>query len=479
MKKRADIYFLIYLATLMSLFAIEAELGDYQEHQKDILFQVANERIEDLVEVVPDYGNSLEILSPDEGEIYQLNMEISGDYVQGSLKGKARFTLLDSTLNINPIEVPLEELGGIGDGKKYYSILTDLSIFGDHDTSRFKIGLELTGDLEITDETFNHWVASYGSEEVAEVIKHNIESKGSFRITKYLDALVVPSDGGQIPIPEFGISLADESGLKTITDIPWKTKIFVQGVSSPDEYTMNIIKGNKLITDEKYDGHQITLTGKTNVKSVIIFSVTRTEFGTETLTKSIPIDVFPAAWESKSLPDEIYLGDQVYFDGRVKGIESAETGLKISSSLIAGGSKTTSAADFLGPYSSPGTVTIEAMYGEYVISGLKQTITVKPPPPPKIENLGLYKGTPNQFYCRVTVYGKDTKLAPVKLFPKSGMAGFTLINTKAMEGRTEYEFAFGINKPSAGNVTPVEFMVLDSGGKKSEVKWSLNYKEVG
>jgi len=474
MKKRADIYFLIYLATLMSFFAIEAELGDYQDHQKDILLQVANERIEDLVHVTPDYGNNFPIPESSDEDKYRLNMEISGDFLQTSLQGKAKFTILDTTREIDPISVPLLEVESTGSGENYYSILTDLSIFGDYDTSMFKISLELEGDLEITDETYDFWIDSYGSEDVADVIKHNIESMGSFSITKHLDALVIPKYGVKV-IPPFDVSLGDES-VTTIQDIPWVTKIFIQGVSDPNKYDFSIIKGKNIVSDISYSGHQVTLTGKTSSKSVLRFNVTRLLDGLN-LTRQITINVTPPMWESSDLPDEIYFGDKILFDGRVKGISSTNTCLELSGVPESSGTSRTPAAVFLGPYSSKGTITVQAMYGNYAISSLSKTINIKSPPPPKPVNSGLYGNEPNTYHCNVTVYGAENALSPKKLIHKSGVDQSDLIDEKSENGRTVYHFWFKIAQPNSGSTTPVEIMVQDKNSQQTTVEWELLWQD--
>ena len=51
--KKVEVYFLINLGAILSLFAIEGELARYMSRQDDILKNVAQDKLQDLVEVAP------------------------------------------------------------------------------------------------------------------------------------------------------------------------------------------------------------------------------------------------------------------------------------------------------------------------------------------------------------------------------------------------------------------------------------------
>ncbi len=44
--KKVEVYFLINLGAILSLFAIEGELGEYMRRQDDILLEVAKDKLE-------------------------------------------------------------------------------------------------------------------------------------------------------------------------------------------------------------------------------------------------------------------------------------------------------------------------------------------------------------------------------------------------------------------------------------------------
>ena len=49
--KKVEVYFLINLGAILSLFAIEGELARYMSRQDDILKNVAQDKLQDLVEI--------------------------------------------------------------------------------------------------------------------------------------------------------------------------------------------------------------------------------------------------------------------------------------------------------------------------------------------------------------------------------------------------------------------------------------------
>ena len=49
--KKVEVYFLINLGAILSLFAIEGELAEYKNRQDDILKNVAQDKLQTLVEI--------------------------------------------------------------------------------------------------------------------------------------------------------------------------------------------------------------------------------------------------------------------------------------------------------------------------------------------------------------------------------------------------------------------------------------------
>ena len=84
--KKVEIYFLINLGSILSLFAIEGELHLYKQRQDDILKNVAKDKLETLVEISDVESNY------DDPDYYRLFFNVDGQYEQGSIEFEPSFT---------------------------------------------------------------------------------------------------------------------------------------------------------------------------------------------------------------------------------------------------------------------------------------------------------------------------------------------------------------------------------------------------
>ena len=81
---RVEIYFVIYLATILSFFAVEGEMRSYKKKQNDIILAIAKDKIEQLVEI-----DRIDVLHLD--DTLQINLKLNGFFESKSLKGEMRF----------------------------------------------------------------------------------------------------------------------------------------------------------------------------------------------------------------------------------------------------------------------------------------------------------------------------------------------------------------------------------------------------
>ena len=77
--KKVEVYFLINLGAILSLFAIEGELAVYMSRQNDILKNVAQDKLQDLVEISNVESNY------DDPDYYRLFFDVDGQYEKGSI----------------------------------------------------------------------------------------------------------------------------------------------------------------------------------------------------------------------------------------------------------------------------------------------------------------------------------------------------------------------------------------------------------
>ena len=88
--KKVEVYFLINLGAILSLFAIEGELGEYMRRQDDILLEVAKDKLESMVSI--ENINSLHSDS-----LYKFTFDLQGEYEENSVQVKTKFTLNDTS----------------------------------------------------------------------------------------------------------------------------------------------------------------------------------------------------------------------------------------------------------------------------------------------------------------------------------------------------------------------------------------------
>ena len=99
--KKIEVYFLINLSAILSLFAIEGELAQYMSRQDDILKSVAKDKLQDLVVV-----NNVES-NYDDPDYYRLFVDANGQYEKGTVEFKPSFTT--SIINVDEDGVELDE----------------------------------------------------------------------------------------------------------------------------------------------------------------------------------------------------------------------------------------------------------------------------------------------------------------------------------------------------------------------------------
>ena len=84
--KKVEVYFLINLGAILSLFAIEGELAEYKERQNDILLTAADDKLKTLVQINNVKSNY------DDENTYRLTFDLDGEYERGTVEFEPSFT---------------------------------------------------------------------------------------------------------------------------------------------------------------------------------------------------------------------------------------------------------------------------------------------------------------------------------------------------------------------------------------------------
>ena len=158
--KKVEVYFLINLGAILSIFAIEGELGEYMRRQNDILLEVAKDKLESMVSV--DNINSL-----NSDSLYKFTFNLDGEYEENSTNVEATFTLNDTSVSNMQYTVSSKAVEKEGS----YVAEVPLSDFDVYQDKRFDVELLIGFKPEISDQTLSDWADIFGSEKIASKIE--------------------------------------------------------------------------------------------------------------------------------------------------------------------------------------------------------------------------------------------------------------------------------------------------------------------
>ena len=161
--KKVEIYFLINLGAILSIFAIEGELGEYMRRQDDILLEVAKDKLESMVSI-----ENINSLNSD--SLYKFTFNLDGEYEDNSANVEANFTLNDTSASDIQYSVSSKAVEKEGS----YVAEIPLSDFDVYQNKRFDVELIIGFKPEISNLTMNNWASVFGSEKIATKIEKNI-----------------------------------------------------------------------------------------------------------------------------------------------------------------------------------------------------------------------------------------------------------------------------------------------------------------
>ena len=183
--KKVEVYFLINLGAILSLFAIEGELAKYKRKQGDILLEVAKDKLEAMVDV-----NNINSLNSD--SLYKFTFDLEGEYDRESVDVTAEFNLNDTTALNDELNLSAKAVRKEGS----YVAEIPISQFETFQNKRFDVSLDIGFLPNISSSTIDDWTVIFGSDNIAKKIEDNINKKvsrdGAFRMTRELDAAIVP-----------------------------------------------------------------------------------------------------------------------------------------------------------------------------------------------------------------------------------------------------------------------------------------------
>ena len=462
--KKVEVYFLINLGAILSLFAIEGELAEYKNRQDDILKNVAQDKLQTLVEISNVESN---YENPDH---YRLFFNVEGQYEQGSIEFNPSFTTsivevdgdevkVDDTYDWELDSVTVESYKDDGSENRYVAKVKLKSVEENYLNQPFDVDLGVKFIPDIDSVTYNQWSEAFGNYKVTnkllKIINKEVSREGSFTISREFDTPItlIYMDGQQ---SEFFV-LFDKEKYTVLRGLNWEIPFSVGGVNTDADFSVELASGKDLVKELVPGLPRAYIKGKGTGGGTVEVVGLRKRDKKSSITSARIVVVDPQ-YSSPSEEKEIYIGEQYVFDSRVKDVDRDKISVKISGSAV--NTKTFNSFEAKLTPKSRGQVKFETFVDGNVVKGLAHEVKVRKIPPPKLEFKRIGKGS-NNLLLTVTTYGnKNGKKAVV---PLSGIYGKLEEEQpeKRIGNRRVVKYSFELDEPQFGETTEIKIKVID------------------
>ena len=237
--KKVEVYFLINLGAILSLFAIEGELAIYMSRQDDILKNVAQDKLQTLVEI-----NNVES-NYEDPDHYRLFFDVEGQYEKGSVEFNPSFTTsiievegeelkVDDDYDWELDSVVVEPYTDEGDENRYVAKVALGSVNEEYLNQPFNVDLGIKFIPDIDTVTYNNWSTAFGdykiTDKLLKIIDSEVSREGSFSMNREFDTPItlIYMDGQQ---SEFFV-LFDKENYTVLRGLNWEIPFSVGGENS-------------------------------------------------------------------------------------------------------------------------------------------------------------------------------------------------------------------------------------------------------
>ncbi len=462
--KKVEVYFLINLGAILSLFAIEGELAEYKNRQDDILKNVAQDKLQTLVEISNVESNY------EDPDHYRLFFNVEGQYEQGSIEFNPSFTTsivevdgdevkVDDTYDWELDSVTVEPYKDDGSENRYVAKVQLKSVEENYLNQPFDVDLGVKFIPDIDSVTYNQWSEAFGDYKVTnkllKIINKEVSREGSFTINREFDTPItlIYMDGQQ---SEFFV-LFDKEKYTVLRGLNWEIPFSVGGVNTDADFSVELASGKDLVKELVPGLPRAYIKGKGTGGGTVEVVGLRKRDKKSSITSARIVVVDPQ-YSSPSEEKEIYIGEQYVFDSRVKDVDRDKISVKISGSAV--NTKTFNSFEAKLTPKSRGQVKFETFVDGNVVKGLAHEVKVRKIPPPKLEFKRIGKGS-NNLLLTVTTYGnKNGKKAVV---PLSGIYGKLEEEQpeKRIGNRRVVKYSFELDEPQFGETTEIKIKVID------------------
>ena len=457
MKPKVEVYFVIYLATIISFFAVETEVRRYKKNQDNLLLQASQAQINKIIQISEnsswdgDYSN------------FKLDVFIDGDYLKDNFKAMASFKFPEDEKANEPVfkTYRTDTLKLVNRNQNKYSVELKTKEFGKYRNVEGEIELEVQYVPAFSEEKMNYWAEVFGGEKIAKKIKRILDKKvkeqGPFSVFKDIKKKFKP--GGEGIVTKFNLAF-DSKERAVLKGIPWRIPVTVGGVFSEKDFVLEVTSGKQLIDSIEIDHPRSYLYGRG--LSVGNIEITGAREDGETAKDRIKLNLFQPQYEVESIVNEFYIDESFPFDARIKEVGSDKISVEVTSSLIKGNKLAFGSPNFeIGPFKKEGKVKIGVFVDGNKVSSLDRIYKVKRPGPPQIT---FEKRVGERLQFRIATYGTKNKLDGAPIVDE-GLEDMTEYQKPSSpQYNVRYYYYEGLLKPPSETmgVVNVEFSVYDA-----------------
>ena len=462
--KKVEVYFLINLGAILSLFAIEGELSIYMQRQDDILKNVAQDKLQTLVEISNVESNY------DDPDHYRLFFDVNGQYEKGSIEFIPSFitpiveveetgVTIDGEYDWELDSVRVEQYTDEGSDNRYVAKIRLSSVGENYLNQPYTVDLGVNFIPNIDTTTYNQWSDAFGDYKVTDklikIIDKEVSREGSFYINRSFDTPItlIYMDGQQ---SEFFV-LFDKEKYTVLKGLSWEIPFSVGGVNSDADYNLEISSGNDLVKELLPGLPRAYIRGKGAIDGTIEILALRKRDKKSSITSTKIVALDPR-YSSPSEYKEIYIGEKYFFDSRVKDVDRDRISVKISGSAV--NKRTFNSFEAKFTPKSRGKILFETYVDGNAVVGLTHEVKVRKIPPPKLDFKRMGKGSNNMLLTVTTFGNKNGKKAVV---PLSGVYGKLDEEQpeKRIGNRRVVKYSFEMDEPRFGETTEIRIKVVD------------------
>ena len=459
---RVEVYFIIYIATIVSFFAIEGEVKHFKDSQKKILLEVSKDKIQNLVTI----RNATDIHGKD---TINLKVQLDGAFDKNSFSGTVHLNPIDppEDLGLNELTYPLSAQNNDPENMTFLAIIpkSDFNL-------KAEVLYRMSADIQVMpDEKLVEIELSkaYSDKIIVHKIMDAMTSVGEISLDKEFQNTLDPA-GGAIQAP-FTLTI-DRPKVSIVEGLPWEIRVIIGGIVDADDLELTAVRGANLVGKMNAGTPVSVVSGRGRKDGRITLRGTRLS-DEEFVEVDFQLQVRPPLWQKNPSITEAYVGDPYIFEGALRDIPSSETSIRVGGTAVRGGIMPGTIAQ-LPDLTEEGSITFQVLVDGRDVKGMTHKVKVVKPPKPKV-SVNPVGRDGNFLTFEITTYGKNNS---VKRFRKKGGIGSTrqLGEAQILGSRKVYRWEVELEEPF-DNVESqeIKFSVSDQNKSKTSYKKQFIY----